>query len=107
MFCTQCGRELLEEDHFCPRCGKPVGVPPGEAPAGAVPPKPRRRLCRSMRLKKIGGVCAGFAEYLEIDVTVMRIIFLALAILPPGIGLIGYVIGWIAMPRCDEVGVLA
>ena len=60
-----------------------------------------------MRLKKIGGVCAGFAEYLEIDVTVMRIIFLALAILPPGIGLIGYVIGWIAMPRCDEVGVLA
>jgi phage shock protein C len=57
-----------------------------------------------MRMKKIAGVCAGFAEYLEIDVTVMRIIFLALAILPPAIGGIAYVIGWIAMPRDDQAG---
>jgi phage shock protein C len=48
--------------------------------------------------KKIAGVCAGFAEYFDMDVTLMRLIFLVLLVAPPGVGLIGYVIAWIAMP---------
>jgi phage shock protein PspC (stress-responsive transcriptional regulator) len=52
-----------------------------------------------MREKKIAGVCAGFADYFDMDVTLMRIIFLALLVTPPGVGLIGYLIAWVAMPK--------
>ncbi len=52
-----------------------------------------------MSEKKIAGVCAGFAAYFDMDVTLMRIIFLVLLVTPPGVGLIGYIIAWIAMPR--------
>lgn len=37
-----------------------------------------KKLCRSSKNKKIFGVCGGFAEYFDIDVTIMRIIFLIL-----------------------------
>jgi phage shock protein C len=97
MFCTQCGNELKEDDRFCSKCGKPVAAAPGTAP----PPPfhvPSRHLRRIMSQKKIAGVCAGFAEYFDMDVTLMRIIFLALSVMPPGVGPIGYIIAWIAMP---------
>lgn len=97
IFCTQCGNALDETSRFCTQCGKPVGVALPPPPPNAY--IPRRPLHRVMRDKKIAGVCAGFAEYFEMDVTLMRIIFLALLVLPPGVGLIGYVIAWVAMPR--------
>jgi phage shock protein C len=100
MFCTQCGNQLAEADRFCSKCGKPLGVPPGERQAPPPPPPPPYRpLRRIMRDKKIAGVCAGFAEYFDMDVTLMRIIFLVLLVTPPGVGLIGYLIAWVAMPR--------
>ena len=37
-----------------------------------------KKLCRSSKNKKIFGVCGGFAEYFDVDVTIMRIIFLIL-----------------------------
>lgn len=100
MFCTQCGRELQESDRFCSQCGKPTGEPPT---ARIAAPPPRRVLRRITARKKIAGVCAGFADYFEMDVTLMRIIFLATAILPPGIGAIAYVIAWIALPKDTAV----
>ncbi len=69
------------------------------APPLASPPAPYRPLQRVMREKKIAGVCAGFAHYFDMDVTLMRIIFLVLLVTPPGVGLIGYLIAWVAMPR--------
>ncbi len=51
-----------------------------------------------MREKTIGGVCAGFARYLDVDVTLMRIIWLCVAVFT-GIGFIAYVICWIVMPE--------
>ena len=48
--------------------------------------------------KKIAGVCSGFAHYLDMDVTLVRVIWLVLA-LTTGAGFIGYIIGWICMPR--------
>jgi len=44
-------------------------------------------------------VCAGLARYLGIDVTLVRILMVALALCPPSCGLIFYVICWIAMPN--------
>ena len=50
--------------------------------------------------KKIAGVCSGFARYLDMDVTLVRVIWLVVAV-TTGAGFIGYIIGWIAMPRED------
>jgi phage shock protein PspC (stress-responsive transcriptional regulator) len=49
------------------------------------------------RNKKIAGVCAGIARHFEEDVTLVRVIFLALG-LTTGIGFIAYLVAWILMP---------
>ena len=72
---------------------------PGLGPDDGAPAAAPRRLHRIMEKKRIAGVCAGFAEYFETDITMMRVIWLAMLILPPSIGLIGYIIAWIAMPK--------
>ncbi|MCQ2360000.1 MAG: PspC domain-containing protein [Paludibacteraceae bacterium] len=46
--------------------------------------------------KVIGGVCAGIAEFLGIDIKLTRIIFVVLAILGT-IGIWAYLIMWIVM----------
>jgi phage shock protein PspC (stress-responsive transcriptional regulator) len=55
-------------------------------------------LRRSRTNKKIAGVCAGLAEYLNIDVTLMRVLVVCAAIWG-GIGLIFYVVCWFVMPE--------
>jgi len=91
MFCTRCGSDLREADRFCSQCGVNVASPLSA-------PQPPRQLVRTMYDKKIAGVCGGFARYLDCDVTLMRIIWLVLAF-GTGVGFIGYIIGWIAMPK--------
>jgi phage shock protein C len=96
MFCTQCGARLDDSARYCTDCGKPVGVPPGiGAPAAATV----RKLHRDIAHKKIAGVCAGFAEYFDTDVSLMRIIWLALLLLPPNIGIIAYIVAWAVLPK--------
>ena len=97
MYCTQCGTQMAEGALYCTNCGKPADAPAG-VPVAAIGPAPRR-LRRIISQKKIAGVCAGFAEYFDMDVTLMRVIWLALLLLPPGIGLIGYIVAWAVMPK--------
>ncbi len=100
MFCTRCGAKLDEAARFCSACGKPQGVAESWHPAFAAnEANPPRKLRRIRSQKKIAGVCAGFAEYFDMDITWMRIIWVALLILPPSIGGIGYLVGWLAMPK--------
>jgi phage shock protein C len=57
-----------------------------------------KKLYRSQKDKKIAGVCAGLAEYFNIDPTIVRIIFIIL-LLPGGFpGLIPYLILWAIIP---------
>jgi phage shock protein C len=93
MFCTQCGFELEDQDLFCAKCGK--ATRPGFAPAAGAP----ARLSRPMEQKKIAGVCAGFARYFAVDVTLMRILWIALAVVTGGLGGIVYIVAWILMPK--------
>jgi phage shock protein PspC (stress-responsive transcriptional regulator) len=51
-----------------------------------------------MEGKKIAGVCAGFARYLEMDVTLLRILWLLIAVLT-GVGFIAYLVAWLIMPK--------
>lgn len=45
----------------------------------------------------IGGVCAGLANYLTIDVTLVRLGFVG-SVVFFGVGILPYVILWIVMP---------
>ncbi|MBY0503088.1 MAG: PspC domain-containing protein [Bryobacteraceae bacterium] len=74
---------------FCSQCGKQLRFDGGVR---------TKRLERDMANKKIAGVCAGLANYLNVDVTLIRIILLTMVI-AGGFGLLGYVIAWIAMPK--------
>ena len=92
MYCTKCGVELRPDDRFCSQCGQPT------ARDVSAPAAPARVLSRPMKEKKIAGVCAGFARYFDVDVTLMRVIWIILAF-GTGIGFIAYLVGWIAMPK--------
>lgn len=57
-----------------------------------------KKLYRTAHDKKIAGVCGGLAEYLNVDPTVVRIIFLLLLCCVGGGGLL-YLIMWLVMPE--------
>lgn len=58
-----------------------------------------KRLYRSASDRKIGGVCGGLAEYLGVDSTLVRLVWILLALGMPPLGLIGYLIAlWIVPP---------
>ncbi len=57
-----------------------------------------KRLYRSRTNRVIGGVAGGIGEYLGIDPTVIRIVWVVLA-LAAGAGIIAYIIAWIVIPE--------
>jgi phage shock protein C len=89
MFCPQCSKEYTQRVNFCCQCGTALFTPVATSP---------KKLVRSRTDRKIAGVCAGFADYLELDVTLVRILWLML-VLFGGWGLLGYLIAWIVMPQ--------
>ena len=57
-----------------------------------------RRLYRSRYEKKLGGVCAGLAEYFGIDVSLVRLLWILLAVVY-GSGILAYILAWIIIPE--------
>ena len=57
-----------------------------------------KRLYKSNTDKKIDGVCAGFANYFNIDPTLIRLAWVIFT-LAGGCGFIAYIIAAIIMPR--------
>jgi phage shock protein C len=56
-----------------------------------------RKLYRSQTQRMLGGVCGGLAEFFNIDATVMRVLFLILAVFG-GSGIVLYLVMWILVP---------
>ena len=48
--------------------------------------------------KMSGGVCAGLGEYLGLDPTIVRIVWV-LMVLFAGVGILLYIILWLVMPK--------
>lgn len=57
-----------------------------------------KRFFRSKSDRKIAGVCGGAARYLNMDPTLVRILWVVSCFLS-GLGLIAYIIFWIAAPE--------
>jgi phage shock protein C len=95
MNCVNCKREIAEYSNFCYFCGARQG-------RAAVPGAPaQRRLTRSATDCKIAGVCGGIAEYLDVDSTVVRLVWVLLVIFPVPLvpAVLGYLVAWLVMPQ--------
>ena len=57
-----------------------------------------RKLYRSRTDRKVAGVCGGLAQYFNIDPTLIRVVFVVLAVLG-GSGLVLYLALWIIVPN--------
>ena len=69
MYCNYCGKVIQDDANVCAYCGVRVG---GVAA--------RTRLVRPREGRKIAGVCAGLAEYFDLDVTLIRMVWLIVVI---------------------------
>lgn len=57
-----------------------------------------KRLFRNEHEKVIAGVSSGIAEYMEVDVTIIRLLFVLSTIFLVGTGILVYIIMWIVVP---------
>jgi phage shock protein C len=92
MYCNSCGQSIADDAHFCSHCGNTVGNTRAE-----------KRLIRSRSDRKIAGVCAGMGQYLDLDISLVRILWVlvtfAVGFFP---GLIAYIVAWIIVPEESE-----
>lgn len=112
MYCTRCGNQTGELDKFCAQCGNlaattsstsaaqatfTASAPPPHSSSGYVS-GPAPMLTRSLRNRKIAGVCAGIARHFGVDPTVVRVLFLAMFFCPVLPAIIPYIVCWVIMP---------
>jgi phage shock protein C len=57
-----------------------------------------RRLYRSSRDRMVAGVCGGLGEYLDVDPTLIRLLFVAAVLAGFGSGILLYLVLMIVMP---------
>ena len=57
-----------------------------------------RKLYRNKTSRQLAGVCGGLAEYFNLDATLIRVLFIVLAVLG-GSGVVLYIALWIIVPR--------
>ena len=89
MTCPQCHKDVEGDSSFCRFCGATIST---------AAPRPLRRLPSE---GKIAGVCAGVAAYLDADVTLVRLAWVALSVVPGLLigGLLAYVVAWVFIPE--------
>ena len=112
MYCTRCGCQTGELDRFCSQCGTlapgqtssslaSLNAAPQLPPHASAPPvlgEPMPQLTRSLRNRKIAGVCAGIGNHFGVDPTVVRILFVVMFFCPVLPAIIPYLVCWIVMP---------
>ena len=102
-------------DRVTSQLGMPDGGPESPKAAAAANTEPeesiRKKIYRDYDNRRIAGVCAGLAVYLDIDVVLARVLMLV-ALLAGTAGFWLYVICWIAIPqavtptqKCEMYGV--
>ncbi|MDD2201223.1 MAG: PspC domain-containing protein [Firmicutes bacterium] len=59
----------------------------------------QRRLYRSVRDRMLGGVCGGLANYVNVDPTLIRFLWVAFTFFTRTPGILLYIIAWIIVPE--------
>jgi phage shock protein C len=68
-------------------------------PQPAPRPQQPRRLVRRSDDRMVAGVCSGVADYLGVDVTLVRLVTVVGAILGFGSLILAYVVAWALIPE--------
>jgi phage shock protein C len=95
MYCNYCGKAIQDDANVCAYCGKAV--------AAVIA---RRRLVRPRAGRKLAGVCLAFANHFDMDATLIRVIWLLVAILGFPIGVIAYIVAWIIIPEEPQLAIV-
>jgi len=63
-----------------------------------------RRLTRSRANGNIAGVCAGIADYFEVDVVLVRVAWVVFSIVPGAVvgGVLAYLAAWLIIPESGD-----
>jgi phage shock protein C len=62
-----------------------------------------RKLVRSRRHNMIAGVCGGIADYVGMDPTVVRILYVVSSVVSAAFpGILVYLVLWVLMPRARD-----
>lgn len=93
MYCSNCRTSLEDHDRYCSACGTATEN------AFRASSRSTYGFSRPREGKKVAGVCAGVARYLDLDVTLVRVIWLLMMLYPPVPGIIAYIVCWIVMPK--------
>lgn len=64
-------------------------------------PSAPKALRRSRTDKFLGGVCAGVAEYLNMDTTLIRILTVVITLFT-GVPVVAYLVAWLVMPEQEQ-----
>jgi phage shock protein PspC (stress-responsive transcriptional regulator) len=64
-----------------------------------------KRLTRSRTEGQIAGICAGIANYFEVDVTLVRAAWVVFSIVPGAVigGVLAYLVAWLVVPEGETV----
>ena len=86
MTCARCARDIEADSSYCRYCGARAGVAD-------------RRLLRYPEQGKIAGVCAGIANYFDADISLVRLLWVVLSIIPGALigGVVAYAAAWLLM----------
>ena len=76
----------------------PQSAPPPTPPPAGQPPA-RKRLVRRSDDKLVAGVCSGVADYLGVDVTLVRLLTVLGALFGLGSLVVAYVVMWVLLPE--------
>ncbi len=57
-----------------------------------------KKLTRDTKNKMLGGVCSGIGNYFGVDPTIVRVVWVLLA-LGAGFGVLAYIICWLVIPE--------
>jgi phage shock protein C len=89
MYCNACGKGIADDARFCSYCGTVLGQVPVA-----------KKLFRPRTGRTIAGVCAGLANYLDLDVSLVRVVCALITVLS-GIfpGVIVYALAWVIVPE--------
>jgi phage shock protein PspC (stress-responsive transcriptional regulator) len=47
----------------------------------------------------LGGICGGLGDYLDVDPTIIRVVWAVLTLITVGIGILAYLVAWVIIPE--------
>jgi len=65
-----------------------------------------KRLYRSKKERILGGVCGGLADHIDVDPSIIRLVWIVVTLVSIGLGIVIYLAAWIIVPEDPGEAVL-